>query len=264
MPTISELLVLYDTQLRLGVPLRVPEGHVYDRQGQLLRVSGHGRGLVETSQSLDCDNEALDALILTQRNFFASRGEAVEWKTRAHDLPANIPERLLAAGFVPEQTETVMVAETAQLVTRVNLPPGVTIATVHEPADCHQIARLQAEVWGGDFSWLVTDLLDRKAAAPGDLVILVAKVGGHVVSAAWLVFADAGDFAGLWGGATLTEWRGRGIYKALVALRAEAARERGVKFLHVDASDDSKPILQRVGFLPLTSTTPYVWSPTEE
>jgi predicted N-acetyltransferase YhbS len=263
MSTISELLALYDTQLRLGVPLRVPEGHVYDRQGQLLRVSGRGRGLVETSQTLDCDNGTLDALIVAERSFFASRGEAVEWKTRAHDLPANIPERLLAAGFVPEETETVMVAETAQLVTQVNLPPGVTIATVHEPADFDQIAQLQSEVWGGDFSWLVTNLLDRKAAAPGDLVVLVAKEGGRVVSAAWLVFADAGDFAGLWGGSTLTEWRGQGIYKALVALRAEAARERGIKYLHVDASDDSKPILQRLGFLPITTTTPYVWSPTE-
>jgi GNAT superfamily N-acetyltransferase len=262
MSTISELLALYDNQLRLVVPLRAPKGHVYDRQGQLLRVSGRSRGLVETSQTLNCDNEALDALIVAQRNFFASRGEAVEWKTRAHDLPANIPERLLAAGFVPEETETVMVAETAQLVTKVNLPSGVTITTVNEPADFDQIVELQSEVWGGDFSWLVTDFLDRKAAAPGDLVVLVAEVGGRIVSAAWLVFAHAGDFAGLWGGSTLTEWRGQGIYKALVALRAEAALERGVKYLQVDASDDSKPILQRLGFLPLTTTTPYVWCPT--
>lgn len=113
MSAISELLALYESQLRLVVLLRVPEGHVYDRHGQLLRVSGRGRGLVETSQTLDCDNETLDALIVAERSFFASSGEAVEWKTRAHDLPANIPERLLAAGFVPEETETVMVAETA-------------------------------------------------------------------------------------------------------------------------------------------------------
>jgi hypothetical protein len=263
MPTISELLALYDTQLRIVVPLCMPEGHVYDRQGQLLRVSSRSRGLVETAQRLDCNDEALDALIVAQRNFFASRGEAVEWKTRGHDLPANIPERLLAAGFVPEETETVMVAETAQLVTKVNLPPGVTIATVHEAADFDQIAQLQAEVWGGDFAWLATDLRDRKAATPGDLVVLVAKVGGRVVSAAWLVFADTGDFAGLWGGSTLTQWRGQGIYTALVALRAEAALQRGVKYLQVDASDDSKPILQRQGFLPITTTTPYVWSPAE-
>lgn len=184
-------------------------------------------------------------------------------KTRAHDLPANIPERLLAAGFVPEETETVMVAETAQLITKVNLPSGVTITTVNERAAFDQIAELQSEVWGGDFSWLVTDFLDRKAAAPGDLVVLVAEMGGRIVSAAWLVFADAGDFAGLWGGSTLTEWRGQGIYKALVALGARAALERGVKYLQVDASDDSKPILQRLGFLPLTTTTPYVWCPRE-
>jgi hypothetical protein len=29
----------------------------------------------------------------------------------------------------------------------------------------------------------------------------------------------------------------------------------------VDASDDSRPILERLGFVAVTTTTPYVWSP---
>ena len=28
-----------------------------------------------------------------------------------------------------------------------------------------------------------------------------------------------------------------------------------------DASDDSRPILERLGFVPVTATTPYIWSP---
>jgi hypothetical protein len=29
----------------------------------------------------------------------------------------------------------------------------------------------------------------------------------------------------------------------------------------VDASSDSRPILERLGFIAVTTTTPYVWSP---
>ena len=29
----------------------------------------------------------------------------------------------------------------------------------------------------------------------------------------------------------------------------------------VGGADDSRPILERLGFIPVTTTTPYVWSP---
>jgi GNAT superfamily N-acetyltransferase len=82
-----------------------------------------------------------------------------------------------------------------------------------------------------------------------------------VVCAAWLVLREGEGFAGLWGGSTLAEWRGRGIYRAMVAQRAQLAVQRGVKYLQVDASEDSRPILQRLGLHAVTTTTPYVWTP---
>jgi GNAT superfamily N-acetyltransferase len=75
-------------------------------------------------------------------------------------------------------------------------------------------------------------------------------------------FRRGADFATLWGGATLQAWRGRGIYRATVAHRANLAAERGFRFLEVDASSDSRPILERLGFSAVTTTTPYVWSPS--
>ena len=45
------------------------------------------------------------------------------------------------------------------------------------------------------------------------------------------------------------------------ARRAQLATARGVPYLQVDASSDSAPILRRLGFQPLTTTTPYVWTP---
>jgi GNAT superfamily N-acetyltransferase len=95
----------------------------------------------------------------------------------------------------------------------------------------------------------------------GQFAVFVAEAGGQVVSSAWLVFKPGTQFAGLWGGATRPGWRGRGIYRALVARRAQFAAARGVRFLQVDASDDSRPILERLGFVAITTTTPYVWTP---
>ena len=46
-----------------------------------------------------------------------------------------------------------------------------------------------------------------------------------------------------------------------LAHRARLAAERGCRYLEVDASDDSRPILERLGFVAVTTTTPYVWSP---
>ena len=96
---------------------------------------------------------------------------------------------------------------------------------------------------------------------PTGLRIFVAEAGDTVVSAGWIRFPSGTEFGTLWGGATLPEWRGRGIYRALVAPARRLAAERGCRYLEVDASDDSRPILERLGFVPVTTTTPYVWSP---
>ncbi len=96
---------------------------------------------------------------------------------------------------------------------------------------------------------------------PQALSIVVVEAGSEIIGAGWVRFEGATDFATLWGGATLPAWRGRGIYRATVAYRASLAAERGFRFLEVDASSDSRPILERLGFIPVTTTTPYVWSP---
>jgi GNAT superfamily N-acetyltransferase len=82
-----------------------------------------------------------------------------------------------------------------------------------------------------------------------------------MISTARLEFEPGTEFAGLWGGSTLAAWRGRGIYRALVAHRARIAAARGIRYLHVDATEDSRSILQRLGFIAVTTTTPYVWKP---
>ncbi len=87
----------------------------------------------------------------------------------------------------------------------------------------------------------------------------VAEAEGRVVSAGRLDFVEGTEFAGLWGGATLPEWRGRGIYRALTAARARSALAEGVRYLQSDCSPMSRPILERSGLVAVTTSTPYVW-----
>jgi GNAT superfamily N-acetyltransferase len=153
----------------------------------------------------------------------------------------------------------VVIAETERVASEPVLPDGVILRQVHLRRDLELIAEMETEVWGEDFSWMADDLQGRISADPHGIVVLVAEVDDCVVAAAWLVFRPGTDFACLWGGSTLAPWRGKGIYKALVAKRAILALERGTKFLQVDASMNSEPILTRLGFEAVTTTTPFVW-----
>jgi hypothetical protein len=218
------------------------------------------------------EDAALDALIARQRDFFAARGETFEWKTYGHDAPADLTDRLRAAGFVPEDVETVVVGAVDRLAVPVVVPPGVVLREVTSGRDLERIAAMETAVWGTDRGHLAGRLAAELAANPDGLTIVVAEAGGEVVAgseveavgevvaAGWIRFGPR-RFASLWGGSTLAEWRRRGIYRALVAYRARLAAERGYEYLQVDASENSRPVLERLGMSAITTTTPYIWKP---
>jgi GNAT superfamily N-acetyltransferase len=169
----------------------------------------------------------------------------------------------LSAGFVAGEVETVVIGPAERLTEAPALPAGVTIRLTEDPADFERIAALQTEIWNEDWSRLAQELAARQAAEPEHIAIFVAEAGPKLVSAAWMVRDPASEFATLWGGATLPGWRGQGIYGALVASRAQLATRTGARYLQVDASADSAPILQRLGFVAVATTTPYLWTPPQ-
>jgi GNAT superfamily N-acetyltransferase len=161
----------------------------------------------------------------------------VEWKYYSHDGP-ELRERLLAAGLVPEDEETVVIAEAASIA-----PPP---------------AEVELRVATEEFEDLAAHVFGKRYGLPEKAVAVVAMVDGQPVSGGRVDFEDGVEFAGLYGGITLPEYRGRGLYRATVAKRAELARERGYRWLYSDALPTSRPILERLGFVPLTTTTPFV------
>jgi hypothetical protein len=263
-PEASELLAAYDAQVRDRVPDPLPRSVTVERDGPLLRFFGlAGRGFVVYRDLGGLEGADLDELIARQVEVFAERGERFEWKLHGHDRPEDLSQRLRAAGFVPEDTETIVIAPVAEIAREVRLPEGVSLREVTSRADLLRVAALEQAVWGesDQEDWLVNMLESERAVDPDSLTIVVAEAGPTVVCAAWIRFERGTEFATLWGGATLPEWRRRGIYRATVVYRARLAAGRRFRYLEIDASDDSRPILERLGFTAVTTTTPYVWSP---
>jgi GNAT superfamily N-acetyltransferase len=257
-----ELLAAYDEQLRDRVPERLPEGVSIERDGPLLRFVGRQRrGFIDYRDLAGLTGENLDALIARQVQVFAERGEAFEWKTRGHDQPPDLTRRLAAAGFVPESAETVLIGTVARVAEEPHPPEGVTLREVSDRSDLDRIEAMENTIWHEDDGTVADRLEAEHAVDPDALAIVVAEAAGTVVCAAWVRFEPGSDFATLWGGATLPAWRGRGVYRSVVAHRANLASMRGLRYLQVDASNDSRPILERLGFVPVTTTTPFIWSP---
>jgi GNAT superfamily N-acetyltransferase len=265
-PTVLDpavLLTAYDRQLRAHVPDPLPEGVTVERDGPLLRFFGYDKSGFLTYVDLGgLAGEELDALIARQCEIFTRRGESVEWKLHGHDQPADLADRLRAAGFVPDEQETVVIGPAAAMAGALPVVPGgVRLREVTARPDLERIAAMESAVWDSDRGWLVDGLAKELAADPQSLTIVVAEAGTDVVSAGWVRYVPDTTFATLWGGSTLPAWRRRGIYRALVAYRARLAHARGFTLLQVDASDNSRPILQRLGFVAITTTTPYVFRP---
>ncbi|SIN37154.1 Acetyltransferase (GNAT) domain-containing protein [Micromonospora cremea] len=257
------LRAAYDNQLRPEVPDPVPAGVTVERDGPLVRICGLDAGGFLTYRDLGgLTGDALDELIARQVELFRQRGESVEWKLNEHDEPADLADRLRAAGFVAQERETVVIGPVAALAAALPVAPeGVRLREVTSRADLERIAAMEEEVWQADRSHLVRGLVKEIDADPNSITVVVAEAGETVVSAGWVRFPANTGFGTLWGGSTLPQWRRKGIYRALVAYRARLADQRGRTLLQVDASEDSRPILQRLGLVPVTTTTPYVYTP---
>jgi GNAT superfamily N-acetyltransferase len=110
-------------------------------------------------------------------------------------------------------------------------------------------------VFGGDHTPMIDSM--RQRLHTGAVGPVLALAGDEPVCAARVDFHVGTDFASLWGGGTLPEWRGKGIYRAMVSHRARLARARGHRYLRTDALPTSRPILEKMGFARLTMTVPY-------
>jgi GNAT superfamily N-acetyltransferase len=260
----DQLRSRFDTQIRRSITSEGPHA-VGERAGPVVRwTKTNGAGWSGVAWS-DLGPDTADAAIADQVAFYAARGERFEWKLYDYDQPPDLGDRLRAAGFAAEEPESFMVAETERIAAALGpaeaiLPAGVRLAPVTDEAGIDLMLQVTERVFGPDDEPRRDMLISQLRSSPAGTMVL-ALAGDEPVCSARMDFPPGTDFAGLWGGSTLPQWRGRGIYRALVAYRARLAATHGYRYLQVDASPQSRPILERLGFARLAATTPYVWSP---
>ncbi|MFD9124072.1 GNAT family N-acetyltransferase [Kitasatospora sp. NPDC059571] len=255
----EEVLALFDRQMRHDAqPDSV--GARIECDGDVVRQVGADHDWNGVLWS-GLDDATADAAIAAQVRYFGTLGREFEWKAYAHDRPGDLGRRLRSAGFTPEPEEAVMVARIQDLPADIALPESVRLLPVTDPAGVDLVVDVHEQAFGTSGAGLRQRLLTQLTQNSETLSMVVAMAGDLPVCSARMELNPGTEFASLWGGGTVTAWRGRGIYRALVAHRARIAADLGYRYLQVDATDQSRPILQRLGFAILTTTTPYVYPP---
>ncbi|WP_128378234.1 GNAT family N-acetyltransferase [Streptomyces cavernae] len=252
----ASVLALFDRDMRQDARPDGPRARIERVEGVVRQVGGEAgwNGVLWS----ELGEVGAEGVIDEQLRYFTGLGLSFEWKLYAHDTPYDLGKRLRAAGFAPEPEETLMVAEVADLDLGLPVPEGIEVRPVTDATGVGLVVEVHERAFGSDGSQLRRQMLDRLAADPEAAVAVVALVDGEPVSSARMDLPPGARFAGLWGGGTVEEWRGRGLYRTLVAYRARVAAARGYRYLQVDAMPTSRPILERLGFASLTTTTPYL------
>ena len=258
---INAVRAAFDAQIRRRTDSDEAGGVVEADDGVLRWVAPGSQTSCIVWSQLSADSA--DAVIGAQRAYFAARGTPVEWKYYDYDQPGDLPQRLLSAGFTPEDEELMLVAETDSISLEVVLPAGVRLVPVSDEAGIEAMMAVHELAFDDPSPALGPRLAAQLRDAPDSLAMVVAMAGDEPVSAARIEFVPGTDFAGLWGGGTIPAWRRQGIFRALVAYRAGLAAARGYRYLQVDALPPSRPILQRLGFHAVATTTPYVFTPED-
>ena len=206
----------------------------------------------------DLDEPTADREIDDQLRYFAGLDRSFEWKLYDGDRPRDLPNRLQAKGFTQEATEALMIAGIEELdATRLDGDPAVTIVPVLDRAGMDLAQEVAVAAFGRGHRDLGEALLNRIQQEPEVVSVILAMAGERAVGVSRTEVHPGTGFASLWGGGVVPDWRGRGIYRAMVGHRARAVRVRGYRYLRVDALPTSEPILTRLGFVRAGTTTPY-------
>lgn len=252
---IDEILTLYDREERRETEFPDMVKEVFPGVIRFVRAAPEMSFVLYT----DLDETTADAAIDDQLAFFLGNRQPFEWKVFAHDRPADMVERLVARGLQAEGPDAIMVLDLNAVPETLLRPPAADVRRLTDPAQLADIVTVLEPVWGESFDW-VHERLGKHMMTPGLLSVYVAYVDAAPACAGWVYYSPS-QFASLWGGSTLEAYRGRGLYTALMAARVQEARERGRRYVTVDAGPMSKPILARHGFEVMTYATACEYKP---
>jgi hypothetical protein len=257
--TVAQLLALYDQKERLDA---IFPGARREVDGSVVRYMDEmpsGEANFVLYSKLTAENA--DQVIQKQIDYFRENGRSCEWKLYAHDTPPDLRQRLAAHGFTIGDEEAIMALDLNQAPDILLQPVATTIRKLTDPAEVAQVIAIEEAVWGGDRSSWSERLMTEMQESPEFISIYVAHVNNEPACAGWLNLSSNRQFASLWGGSTKAEYRKQGLYTAVLAARVQEAIQRGYRYLTIDASPMSRPIVAKHGFQLLTLAYECKWEP---
>lgn len=255
----ATLLALYDKEQRIEIEY---PGIRKEISGDVVRFTGpperHSSNFILYSQ---LNNKNADDVIQAQIAYFGKRRAPFEWKVYDHDSPPDLRERLIINGFKAREQDAIMVLDVHRAAPVLLEGIDTDVRRLTEPAQVGELIDLLEEVWQTDFDGLKALLEEDLALRPSFSSLYIAYLQDVPACAGWIQFHENSQFASLWGGSTLPEYRGLGLYTAIMATRVQEAIRRGYSFLTIDASKMSRPIAEKYGFQLLTYAHACMWHP---
>lgn len=252
----EELWHLYDNELRRQVEWTRMQREVLPGIVRYLS-DDHRSGFVAWC---DMNDENANQIIEEQMAYFCPMVDEFEWKWYSHDRPADLQDRLLKHDFKANDPEALMVMDLQNAPGYILKTDTSAVRRVTTPGEIDEIIAMESEIWSKEMTRLGEGLKHDLLMYPDLLSVFGIWQDGRVVSAAWQFYLPPTRWVSLFGGSTLEQYRSRGYYTALIAARAREAVQRGYRFLNVDASPDSRPILEKHGFQQIGQSIEFDWS----
>jgi hypothetical protein len=252
----SQMIALFDQDQRRDVEYPGMRREVTPEVVRHIDTSGAGDGMVICSQ-LNHDNA--DDAIREQVRYFEGIGQDFEWKLYDYDQPSDLKDRLSAFGFTIAEAEALVILDLNEAPEILWAPVRPHVQRITHPEQLVAVQSIEQQVWNEDSSWVVNYLGEALKNYPEQMSIYLASIDEQPASTAWIYFPKHSQFASLWGGSTISSFRAQGLYTALLAVRAQEAKARGVRYLCTEASPMSRPILEKFGFEWIAFTYPCRW-----
>lgn len=248
------ILALYDQEQRIEIEYPDMRKEILPHVVRFVRP-GPGMSQIRFSS---VDEYNADQVIAEQIEYFRPHDGPFSWKLYSHDRPADLGERLAGHNFVGDESEPVMILDLHHSPAALLEPVTADVRRLTRPEQLDDVIQIMAQVWGGSFDWM-RGRMGPHLEIPGYLSLYVAYAQGNPACAGWTYFYKNSHFAGIFGGSTLPAYRKQGLYTAVLATRVQEAIQRGYRFMVIEASSMSRPIVSRHGFTVLTYSQDFEW-----
>lgn len=255
-----ELLALYDDTMRRNVHIAGCTREITPLVTRCTTTTGSQRYIMWH------DFRASVVASCVAAEFAAVRGQAkvLMWKLYGHDSTHDeLRQQLIERGCNENDHSTLMAAPVQNLINaleaaQLSTSPSLTVRELVTAKELDAYQNIWDDVWpDAPNSRYVNDyraIIERQESG---VAFFAGFDGDNPVTSGYMFHAPGAPFALLCGGTTKAAWRRRRAYTRMLAVRAQAALERGASYLAVEASPDSKPILERLGFVPLSTLAFY-------